>query len=391
MLPLVFYLRQRLLVRFCSTRNTAPIPQHPRHVRFTVCPPTRYKEKRSLHDALENLASDPQLYTEEEMNDLRYEADRDHEDFVRLKGSPIVFGQRISLHQYHSELTMSFSTDPVRDGPGDDGGDVLTQTKVECSDLPEPGMVMRIMPGFQIRREGDPVRYGDVIVLKHGKYERRSLLVYPIAAGAQPDPTKFGTPYIVDRSRVVSSEGGASRLRVVPIATEEHSSMGNEPMHQKQLMGGAFVNLIHKESNAVLRGSSKLPTLENRYSGPVRSEDVAHSWCMQFVKMGWAGATLDGDKTFALKHSQTKKFLHCCEDGSVLMADEYDEASCHWHFELVDSDGSIQYDVDAFCKCRPACQTAPARPASHTPPALCLPVCLPAADCCHMPRSSSPI
>ena len=116
--------------------GSAPGPKNPRHIRFTVCPPTRYKEKRTWLEAEENWAADPSLYTQAQMDEIRFEADRDREDFERLKGSPIIFGQRISLHQYNTGDTLSFSTIPSKaSSSGADtqqDQDVLTQTKAHA-------------------------------------------------------------------------------------------------------------------------------------------------------------------------------------------------------------------------------------------------------------------
>ena len=230
--------------------STAPGPQQPRQVRFTVCPPTRFEEKRALIDAEENWAADPSLYTQAQMDDLRFEAERDHEDFDRLKGSGIMFGQRISLHHFASGKSLSFSNRPVGREGGVDSDDALTQMEVIATDEPASGMVLRVMPGFGIRAEGDPVRYGDVIHLKHSKYER-ALLVFPMQKTGRE--ISFPSPYIEDRQRVVTSDTSFSRLRVMPIATHSFGNMAEPKTYEELMMGGAFVNMVHRESSRLLR------------------------------------------------------------------------------------------------------------------------------------------
>ena len=330
--------------------STAPAPHQPRHVRFTVCPPTRFAEKRALLEAEENWAADKSLYTQAQMDDLRFEAERDHEDFDRLKGSAIMFGQRISLHQFASGKSLCFSNRPsvgkgVEDD-SDDGVDALSQMKVIATDDPASGMVLRVMPGFNLRSEGDPVRYGDVIQLKHSKHER-TLLVFPIQKTGHE--ISFSSPYIEDVQRVVTSDTKFSRLRVMPIATHAFGNMAEPNTHENLMMGGAFVNLLHRESSRLLRVTNEEAlSLDDHQSKTSAAEDAAHSWCVQDVSMEWSGRTVDGTRIFALRHSQTDLFLCCDSNGKVTMSNDYADKSCHWCFDLIDSDGSIMYDVDSF-------------------------------------------
>ena len=75
--------------------KTHTAPKHPRNVRFTVCPPSRYAARERLADAEENWASDPTLYTEAQMEEIRFDAQRDKQDFERFKGTVVNFGQQV--------------------------------------------------------------------------------------------------------------------------------------------------------------------------------------------------------------------------------------------------------------------------------------------------------
>ena len=44
----------------------------------------------------------------------------------------------------------------------------------------------------------------------------------------------------------------------------------------------------------------------------------------------------------------TDTFLSCNQDGSLEPSDRYGDRSCQWRLELVDTDGSIAYETDAF-------------------------------------------
>ena len=141
--------------------KTHTAPKHPRNVRFTVCPPFRFKERQRLADAEENWLADPGLYTKEQMAELRIEASRDEADFERLRGNVVTFGQRVSLLQNHTGKMMSFTNaaaaiDGIESSDSKSKADILTQTEVAVTAEPGSGNVMKIMPGFRFRQVGRP-------------------------------------------------------------------------------------------------------------------------------------------------------------------------------------------------------------------------------------------
>eukprot|EP01052_Picozoa_sp_SAG31_P055950 SAG31_NODE_15739_length_740_cov_2.124805_2_plen_148_part_00 len=91
---------------YAGGSNTAPPPPEPTAVRFTVCPPERVQERLALLEAESILAADPNAYTAQQMEDFRFDAARAEEDFARLSGTVVMFGQRISLYQVHSGRTL---------------------------------------------------------------------------------------------------------------------------------------------------------------------------------------------------------------------------------------------------------------------------------------------
>eukprot|EP01052_Picozoa_sp_SAG31_P011818 SAG31_NODE_679_length_12887_cov_3.259540_1_plen_230_part_00 len=127
--------------------------KEPCSVRFTVCPPTRFQEQLALLEAEATLAFHPNAYTQKQMDNFRFEAGRGAQDFERLKGTRVFYGQQVSLYQYHVERTLCISSLPVEadDSRGLTDGDILTQTMVTATTEPASGMVVRIMPGNQIR------------------------------------------------------------------------------------------------------------------------------------------------------------------------------------------------------------------------------------------------
>eukprot|EP01051_Picozoa_sp_SAG22_P023923 SAG22_NODE_6394_length_862_cov_0.920052_1_plen_198_part_10 len=163
------YRSDSLYVHYMAKGKEKFGPRDQRMARFTICPPFRSAEKQRLNQALDKLHADHQRYTKEQIKEkmekiaeLRAEADRDGEDFQRYKGKPIIFGQRITLHQDFSNLTVSFSkassTDESRTKAHDSAYDALTETRMVATSTASSGLVLRIMPGFQIRMEGDRVR-----------------------------------------------------------------------------------------------------------------------------------------------------------------------------------------------------------------------------------------
>ena len=162
-------------------------------------------------------------------------------------------------------------------------------------------------------------------------------------------------PYVVDTQIAVASESRVSRLRVIPVANHKFSSMGNKDRHRKCIMGGASINFVHRDSDKFLCIQSDGDHIAVSLSSPSEftgSELVAHSWCIMNIDLEWSGATQNGDRTCCLKHSQTDLFLQCREDGSLHMSSEYQDKSCHFRMEIVDSDDVIMYEIDSFCEFR---------------------------------------
>eukprot|EP01050_Picozoa_sp_SAG11_P024393 SAG11_NODE_5176_length_1640_cov_1.500973_2_plen_164_part_00 len=106
----------------------------------------------------------------------------------------------------------------------------IGETRVVATSIASSGAdIMRVMPGFHVRMEGERVRYGDVIVLTQDKVidKEKCLLVKNINTSKTKElETGMRTnPYVVDSQPVVGSEQDMSRLRVIPIANHMSSHM----------------------------------------------------------------------------------------------------------------------------------------------------------------------
>ena len=97
--------------------------------------------------------------TAEEVESLLFEAEREKEDFLRLHGSPILFGQRISLRHDSTRRVVSFTNRAVdtHTSAGNAASDQVIGETAMCATLEATNGkdIMRIMPGFYVRMEGE--------------------------------------------------------------------------------------------------------------------------------------------------------------------------------------------------------------------------------------------
>lgn len=97
--------------------------------------------------------------TAEEVESLLFEAEREKEDFLRLHGSPILFGQRISLRHDSTRRVVSFTNRAVdtHTSAGNAASDQVIGETAMCATLEATNGkdIMRIMPGFHVRMEGE--------------------------------------------------------------------------------------------------------------------------------------------------------------------------------------------------------------------------------------------
>ena len=153
-------------------------PVHARRVRFTVVPPRHYEERRRFEAAIQERDQYSEDDLQQIMNRAQHEDANNRSDLKRLRGQRITFGQRINLVHDATDRTISFhkidgsatTASKKRTGAGAASlrvNGALAEYEVAAAKSPGPGAVVRIVPGFDTRIEGDLIRHGDVMGLKY--------------------------------------------------------------------------------------------------------------------------------------------------------------------------------------------------------------------------------
>ena len=157
-------------------------PLHARRVRFTVVPPRHYAKRMQFEAANQELDQYSEDDFQQIMNRAQHEDANNRSDLKRLRGQRITFGQRINLVHDATDRTVSFdkidgsaaTVSKKRTSAGAASPRVkgeLAEYEIAAAESPGPGAVVRIVPGFDTRIEGDLIRHGDVMGLKHDDSE----------------------------------------------------------------------------------------------------------------------------------------------------------------------------------------------------------------------------
>lgn len=150
----------------------------------------------------------------------------------------MLFGQQIQLLHLESKLTLEVSQEntdctmsstdglnhpcsqickarpePAQGSSTYSNGELLDQQRVAATADDGKGNILRIMPGFATRNEGNPVNYGDVIILM-GPHK---LALHARRLGTTATINIEDNMYQVDQEAIVASKKFVTRFRAVPI------------------------------------------------------------------------------------------------------------------------------------------------------------------------------
>ena len=120
---------------------------------------------------------------------------------------------------------------------------LLDQQRISATEANGKGNVFRIMPGYATRHEGNPVSYGDVIILTS---PAMGVSLHARRMGTTPTVQIDESLYTADREAIVGSSLLVTRFRAVPISKFSYNKAVYPELVTLQLFGGSMVHLFHK-------------------------------------------------------------------------------------------------------------------------------------------------
>ena len=229
---------------------TAPAPLHPRRVRFTITPVMRFKEAKKLAQAKAQPKKYAGVQGRQALEQLEVAAEREtkanDDDFNRFTGTRVLFGQQVQLLHQESKSTIEITKERAETAHDDNSYtdmQLLDQQRISATEANGKGNVFRIMPGYATRHEGNPVSYGDVIILTS---PAMNVSLHARRMGTTPTVQIEESMYTADREAIVGSSLLVTRFRAVPISKFSYNKAVYPELVNLQLFGGSFVHLFHK-------------------------------------------------------------------------------------------------------------------------------------------------
>jgi|EP01043_Picozoa_sp_COSAG02_P031618 hypothetical protein len=227
----------------------------------------------------------------------------------------------------------------------------------------------RFLPGFRTRKEGEPIRMGDTVVVQSMK--KSSNLNMHIGKDDEGETNDFKpraelnlcTP--VDEMDVGNT--WRRHFRIVPVAK---FSTSEKSQGDAIVRGGDYVEVFHRQSQGYLAVDRRhhnrqcrlfRPIPDSKEADPVSTMASELVWKLMTPEMAWSGANVtiggrDDDKTSsqalclnAASQCGDDLFLAEGEDGYLELVLNADNLAAQWYLQPFDSvDGGLRYDLTKF-------------------------------------------
>jgi len=210
----------------------------------------RFKEAKKLAQAKAQPKKYAGVQGRQALEQLEVAAEREtkanDDDFNRFTGTRVLFGQQVQLLHQESKSTIEITKERAETAHDDNSYtdmQLLDQQRISATEANGKGNVFRIMPGYATRHEGNPVSYGDVIILTS---PAMGVSLHARRMGTTPTVQIEESMYTADREAIVGSSSLVTRFRAVPISKFSYNKAVYPELANLQLFGGAFVHLFHK-------------------------------------------------------------------------------------------------------------------------------------------------
>ncbi|KAJ3115205.1 hypothetical protein HK100_001428, partial [Physocladia obscura] len=262
---------------------------------FRIEPQLAYRENKAyrqvIHNEIDgdlfyndvlhrqNLSKDSidSVYVEQLKQAAILEDSSNHTDFLRLRGTTVMYGMIVQLFNMHTKryLTVN-SRETCYNEPTAMPIDLERNLRREC--------LFRIMPKFRIRTEGEPVRIGDVVVFRSVATEAHlntakfkfanTVAMLPITGQGYIDSepmleireasasmAQHGWKMSLFRSAQTAEFVTAPQSPHAPIVTLsvgktsdilQTTATNSQGQNSRIIQGGKFIRLYHKEKNGYL-------------------------------------------------------------------------------------------------------------------------------------------
>lgn len=373
-------------------------PPNPELSRFALCTPNQYIAAKTLRVFEQfsggNFAEGEQLkMAAEKESSSNAAVMRSSRGKVALFGD--VFQLQVRTFQQHSlcprmRRTQPYGSPAYLSGSQHPAGyflDLNKQMAVEEPAALRCGLALphertkhtwfRFLPGFRTRKEGEPIRMGDTIIIQSMK--KSSKLNVHVG---RDDNNASGTPtpasefksrselnlYTAqgDTDADSSRNSWRTRFRVVPVAkfNAVEKSKGDV-----MVRGGDYVEVFHRQSQGYLTVDHRhhkrrcrlfRPIPDSKEADPVSTVASELVWKLITPAMAWSGANVtigardDNMSSQALCLNAASEcgadlFLAEGEDGSLDLVLNADDPAAQWHLQPFDSaDGAVRYDSTKF-------------------------------------------